>query len=242
MDATRAEQLLAAWEQGCDWSPPRRAVALLAAAVPDEPPQDLARWSIGRRDRELLDLREGVFGPALTCLADCPACGSTLEMGLAVDDVRLPRGPEGGERFEVEQEGVAVAFRLPNSDDLAAASEDPPFFRRVLLERCVETAEREGIDLAPAELPPAVQDAVSRAMADADPQADIRLNLACPDCGHGWNAPFDIAAYLWTEVDAWARSALGEVHALASAYGWSEAAILALSPRRRRFYLEARGG
>jgi hypothetical protein len=32
------------------------------------------------------------------------------------------------------------------------------------------------------------------------------------------------------------------VHALARSYGWTEADVLAISPTRRRFYLEASAG
>ena len=35
-----------------------------------------------------------------------------------------------------------------------------------------------------------------------------------------------------------AKRLLGEVHQLARAYGWPEATILAMSSRRRHFYLE----
>ena len=35
-----------------------------------------------------------------------------------------------------------------------------------------------------------------------------------------------------------AKRLLMDVHLLARAYGWSEAEVLALSPARRRFYLE----
>jgi hypothetical protein len=50
---------------------------------------------------------------------------------------------------------------------------------------------------------------------------------------------FDIASFFWTEIAAEAKRLLGEVHILASAYGWREADILSLNPLRRRFYLEA---
>lgn len=73
---------------------------------------------------------------------------------------------------------------------------------------------------------------------DADPGAELTLEIACPECGAATPAELDIAAYLWTELDAWARDLLLDVHLLASAYGWSEPEILALSPLRRRYYLE----
>jgi hypothetical protein len=64
------------------------------------------------------------------------------------------------------------------------------------------------------------------------------LDFACPSCGHEWQSLFDIAAFFWAEIAAQARRLLREVHQLASAYGWREADILAMSARRRRAYLE----
>ncbi len=90
-------------------------------------------------------------------------------------------------------------------------------------------------------LPAEVAEAVAQRMAEADPQADPQLAMHCPSCGHAWSAGLDIAAYLWAEVDAWARRTLREVHALASAYGWSEGEILALSAARRQAYLDLIG-
>ena len=77
-----------------------------------------------------------------------------------------------------------------------------------------------------------------RRLADADPQTDVRFALACPACGFDWSAPFDVVAFLWAEIDVWANRLLGDVHVLASAYGWSEPDVLAVSPARRRSYLQ----
>ena len=62
--------------------------------------------------------------------------------------------------------------------------------------------------------------------------------MTCPACGRFWQAAFDIASYLWSELDALAQRLLGEVHTLARAYGWREADVLSMSPWRRQFYLE----
>ena len=49
---------------------------------------------------------------------------------------------------------------------------------------------------------------------------------------------FDELTVTVTETyDAWALRTLAEVHRLASAYGWREQDILALSPARRQLYL-----
>ena len=133
-----------------------------------------------------------------------------------------------------------MEFRLPTSLDLASLdpAADLETNRQHLLQRCVTAARRGGREVAAAELPMEVAAAIAQRMADADPQADVQLALACPKCQHAWKAPLDIVSYFWTEIDAWAGRLLREVHALAYAYGWREAEVLALSPWRRQAYLE----
>jgi hypothetical protein len=87
------------------------------------------------------------------------------------------------------------------------------------------------------DLPEAVVQELSGRLARADRQADIALDLRCPECAGSWSATFDIAAFLWAEISVRAKQLLGDVHALAWAYGWSEADILAMSDARRQCYL-----
>lgn len=175
-------------------------------------------------------------------------------------------GAPGESPVRVEMDGYRVEGRLPTTADLIEvlsgqdgspgtagqpqgtgasngnAAGDSLEASGRLLRRCISVATRGDGDVDPAALPPGVTEAVAQAMADADPQAEVRLALGCPDCGHRWSSPFDILSYLWDEVDDWATRLLREVHALASAYGWSERAILGMSARRRRLYLEMCGG
>ena len=90
-------------------------------------------------------------------------------------------------------------------------------------------------------LPDDVSEAVVTEIARRDPQGDIRFDLVCPDCSHQWEAIFDIVSFAWNEISAWAGRLLRQVHALARAYGWSEAQVLALSSFRRQMYLEMLG-
>ncbi len=242
MHALTAQELLDAWERGLAEPPVQRALTLLAAACPEMPPEALARESVGRRDGRLLTLREWTFGPRLVSLAACPGCGERLETAFEVDDIRVPDSrveDAGTEPLSLSAAGWELTFRLPNSLDVAAlrAGEDLEAARRRLLGRCLLGEQAAAVDELPAEALQAVADR----MALADPQGDVQLALQCPACGHAWRATFDIVSYLWTEVDAWARVLLHEIHVLASAYGWREPDILALSPWRRRSYLELIG-
>jgi hypothetical protein len=242
-----ASLLLEAWERGRDASPGEQGLLLLSVAHPEQPAAALAGWTVGRRDAALLLLRERVFGPRLAALADCPQCNEPLEMELDVSAILVSAPEATNDRFALEWGGYRVAYRLPTAGDLAAldsqtsARDGGQARARWLIERCIVQVEGgQG-----AGLPAAVLDVLEAAMAEAvvsaDPQAEVELALTCPACGTQWQAPFDIVSFLWQELDAWADRLLGEVHVLASHYGWSEREILALSPWRRQRYLDRIG-
>jgi len=236
-------ELLTAWERGRSQAPVQRGLTLLAVAVPEASADALARVPVGQRDGELLTLHRRMFGSRLACIGDCPSCRERLELGFAVEDVEVASEPTPPDGFERQVGGYQLRFRLPDSIDLlwATAEENAETARRLLLERCLLAAHRDGKDHDAAELPAAVTDGLVEAMAELDPQADVRLALCCPACGARWEASFDIVAFLWGELAAWAERTLREVHALASTYGWSEADLLAMHPDRRRRYLELVG-
>lgn len=246
-------ELLEVWEAGLPLARDqgggnRLALLLLAAFNPGIGPEALAELPIGRRDNLLLTLREWTFGPRLTALATCPQHGGSLELDFNVQDIRVGEVDEVDGRFSeplsFTMNGYEVSYRLPNSADLAAVAvkERVAEAEDALLRRCLVGIRHEGSSVAPESLPEGEFEAVAAAltaeMSSQDPQADTRLAVVCPECGHEWEISFDIVSYFWAEIDAWARRTLREVHILASTYGWSEREILALTPNRRRLYLE----
>jgi len=239
------DQLLAVWDRGADRPAAERALLLLAVAVEDSDAGDLTRLPLGQRDALLLELHERLFGSEIVGVGSCPRCEATVEATFRVSDLfrNADTAHLGAEpRFEgtVLEDGVRVRFRLPNSADLLEldACNDVDTARARLLALCVLQAEREGQPLSADRLPPRAASTVAEAMAAADPNADLNLAFTCPDCSHAWETVFDIARFLWEELQGWAPRVLREVDALARAYHWREADILALSPRRRQAYLE----
>jgi hypothetical protein len=212
--------LLAAWDDGLDLTPSARAAVLAAAAGG----ADVASLPLGDRDRLLFDLRESCFGTALVCELDCPECAERLQIEIATTQLRVE---DGAAPADVVTPDGTVRVRPVTGADLVGLGADR---RRALIRRCI---------LYPVQLSDAALEAVATRLPELDPQADIAVSLSCDACGHEWDDPFDIADYLWTEVDAYARRLLYEVHSLALAYGWSEAEVLAVSPHRRRLYIDA---
>jgi hypothetical protein len=243
MHALLSNELLEVWEQGASRSAAERALLLLAAAYTELTPEQVAQLSIGQRDRFLLALREQTFGSKLDSTATCPSCAVHMEFRVNAADICSTPLKEPDGVLEATHADYSVQFRLPNSLDLARLdpAADPETNRQHLLQSCVIAARCGHKEVATAELPAEVGAAIAQRMAVADPEADVQLALACPHCQHTWQTSFDIVSYFWSEIHAWAGRLLREVHLLASAYGWRETEVLALSPWRRQSYLELIG-
>lgn len=232
-----AAAVLEVWERGANQSPLDRALELVSAACPETPRETWWNVSVGRRDAALFVLRERMFGPEMSGLANCPQCNGRVELTLNASDVRSVSAGEAEGEVELSIAGYDLRFRPPTSRDLEASRNDPADGETLILQRCLVSARYHGAPTQPDFLPQEVVEAVMDGMAKADPLADVRLAISCPLCGHEWRAAFDIVSFLWSEIEAAASRLLYEVHRLASAYGWGERDILALSPARRQCYL-----
>lgn len=238
MRAPSAAEALSAWERGSERGQVERSLELFALARPGVPLEELADVSVGARDGALIDLREAMFGPEVTGRLTCAHCGEMQEINLDLGALRMADNENDG--IDLAIDGYALRLRLLNSRDMlaAAGAEDG---RSLLIESCVVSATRDGAAAQPHTLPGSVVDGIARALAEADPQADLQLTVTCESCGHATRMAFDISSFLWEEVDAWTGRLLREIHLLASLYGWSERDILALSPARRQRYMELAG-
>lgn len=235
MNTPAASVLLDVWERGQGASSVARALLLLGIAEPAASTDDLAGLSIGARDARLLQLRTRLFGATLECVATCPACNQMIELSVSTKELLCTYTRDMSGSHAVDVDGVSVLYRLPNTTDLLAIAdiEDPIAARALLLERCIERVTGPVGQLADS-----ITDTVVAEMAKMDPLADMEFDLRCPDCVAQWLAPFDIVSFLWHELESWTRRLLHDVHTLALAYSWSEAETLALSPSRRRAYLD----
>lgn len=222
--------VLELWERAAGLDHGGRALTLaeVAGGALDEP--------LGRYHARLLQLRAEAFGPNVAATAVCPSCGEAVELALdaaalaASSEVRAPPTP-------LQHEGYVVAWRSPSPTDLAAATRAPDV-ENELLRRCVvSVGGAHGSLVAPDALPPSVREALSEAMLDADPLAEVIVDLDCPTCGVGFPADVDVTTFVWAEIDARAKRILLDVDSLARAYGWTEADVLVLSEARRAAYL-----
>jgi hypothetical protein len=226
---------MAVWEGSLGRPGWERALLLLEQACPGATVDDLAAWSIGRRDAALFRLRAMLFGDRFESVTRCPACTAEAELTFTLGGIWQPDERVATEDGVLRAGDYEIRFRAPDSSALAALQRQSGMEdgRRLLLQRAIVAIE----PAANGDLPGPVWDAVADAIAAADPVGDRRLWVVCHACGHGWEEIFDIAVWLTGEMTTWVRRIVGEVHALASAYGWAEKEILAMTPTRRQLYL-----
>jgi hypothetical protein len=240
MNSLSASQIIQIWEQGRDQHPVDRALTILVPAYPEMTRDALADLSIGTRDAFLLAVREQTFGDTLNGAADCPQCSDSLEFSIGIETIRTEPKSVTERPSTLMLDDHVVEFRLLTSHDLAAAAqcEDVAASRFILLERCVERIVCNDSKVSVTDMPDRLITELVKKLDEYDPQANVMLELQCPECAGSWQMPLDIVSFLWNEIAALAKRLLYEVHKLASTYGWSEQAILSLSPVRRQNYLE----
>lgn len=239
MRSLNSQDVIRIWEEGRKQHTVDRALTVLSVAQPGVQREQLADLSVGERDSHLLAIREQLFNKNLVAVTSCPNCREVLELSLTTCAIKTDCATEEVAKFSLSARKVAVHCRVPTSKDLAAIATcgDSGSARAMLIDRCVGVHAGFVNALPVVEREQFVQE-LAEEIERRDPQSDIQLSLNCAECKYTWNAKFDIESFLWREICDFAKRLLHEVHILASAYGWREEEILAMSPLRRNHYIE----
>ena len=218
----RDAQVLDLWDRAVGLNRWARDDAVLGMQAPR---------GLGGRNLAFLELRSTVFGPGWPLQSCCPSCGLQVEFAADSAVLRAELGRLArAEVADVDWRGRLVTLKAVTVDDLIAASRSVDAAGAVLA-RCVSGAD--GVTLGAAE-----REELSDLMEQVDPAAAVSFALTCPGCGVAWSAMVDVAEAVWLELRRAAERALVEVDALARAYGWTEAEVIVLTPRRRAAYLQ----
>ena len=219
---TADADLLLTWEIGQALPADARLLYLAGAGADD--------MAVGAAAAALLARHRALFGPLLQGVTDCPDCSAKLDVACDIDALLGAHTSPGAEHEVVLDDGARVRFRLPTHADLAALGDakDEDTAALLLLGRCLVGTAASAALVAP----------IAARMAELDPLGDPELRLDCAACGSRFSRPLDPAAFLWQEMSIRAKRLLGQVAALARAYGWREADILSMSAVRRQAYLD----
>lgn len=238
MPLPSAAQVLDLWDGWENANLPDRALAILATVDPQGDPASL---TVAERDRSLIHLRRDILGSTMEMVVTCPRCEVDVSFAVEADD--LVASLDAGDVDPVIRSSTGdwhFSYRLPTTQIMCevAAAGEPAAGRRILLDRCLVEVSHGDVRLDPREVQADGEAAFAAVLEDEFPGGETAFAVSCGECGHEWEAEFDITSYLWTELVQLARRIITDVHQLAAAYGWRESEIVAMSARRRSAYIE----
>ena len=200
---------------------------LLAALSGDAAAVDAL--AVGDAEALLLAVRRSLLGEHVRGELQCARCGTAIEIAFRIEDYlrhHRPRAaaPEAGDDGWLSDAGVA--FRIPTLRDQAEVSGHPQA-ALTLLRRCLRGQADRRTRLR-----------AERALERIAPTLSGHVTGLCPECGERVEAYFDVEQFVLRELRSVARELFDDVHRIATAYGWSEAEILALPRSRRALYAD----
>ncbi|HWM92794.1 MAG TPA: hypothetical protein VN493_18665 [Thermoanaerobaculia bacterium] len=214
-------------------SVPQRVTAVLSAALASlggdaAHPEAVRALPVADRQYLMRQLAARLGMEETWFAASCARCGTGFDFPVRHGELPFKPAEEGYPFAAVETSLGPVRFRVPNGADqeVIAVIDDPEEARRALARRCA--AEPLPGDLSDEDLA-----RVEQALEEVAPEVVIRAQVACPDCGR----PSEVHLDPYVCLGAVDGGLFHEIHALASAYHWSESEILALPRDRRRLYL-----
>jgi hypothetical protein len=228
MGVPSAAALIGAWDPASRAPPHQRLTALLAAI---EGGAMIHEDTLGGRNCRLLLLHRALVGSPLEARVTCPHCAAQSEFALPTEAIVAAPAPDPGVRVRIRLGRRTLAFRLPRMSDIEAAqraSADGQDIRRAVLERCCS---------AKGAIPDGAAERLARKFEALDPAANIVISIACSGCARPIAASVDVATFVARDLDRLVDGLFRDVDMIASAYGWTEQAILALAPERRRRYV-----
>lgn len=228
MAAPSAAALIGVWDPASR-APAHQRLGTLLASI--EGAAAIADDTLGGRNRRLLLLQRTLVGTPLEARVVCTHCAAENEFALPTEAILGTPAPDPGAQVRIRFDRRTVAFRLPRMADIAAAhlaSADDKEVARVVLERC-----RIGKGAIPHE----AAERLAPKFEALDPAANIVVNLTCSGCAKPIAASVDPAGFVARDLDRLVEGLFRDIDMIASAYGWSEQAILALAPERRRRYV-----
>jgi hypothetical protein len=162
-------------------------------------------------------------------------CGETAMIELGMEELARFALDRHCDELIARAGDRSVTLRLPTGRDQLRWAElagEHDVAREVLADLVVEGELTDDLLVA--------ADAV---LSEADPLVDLELETRCPACDNALSRHVDLERIALTRLRNARRVLLEQVHALASAYHWTEATIGALPAwRRAEFAVLAAGG
>ncbi|HJZ74521.1 MAG TPA: hypothetical protein VKE51_22445 [Vicinamibacterales bacterium] len=215
--------------------PDRPALVTMLLASCGESGDAAFWWSrpVGARTATLLRLvalTERRTGVSLTGRCAAAGCDAPFEftlplLALAAREVDVEPVPV---RVDADR---TLSLRRPTGDDLRRWRDAQPASRAEAVGVMLDSLVIAG-DIRPED-----EAVVSASISEIDPLVNFAVSCPCPACGASNDVAIDLEALALDRLAGRQRALVRDVHRFASAYGWTEADVLAIPASRRAEYL-----
>jgi hypothetical protein len=181
---------------------------------------------------QIVAMTEHSASLAMTVRCDRLDCGVPLEIAIPLEAIQSSGSPP--ERLSVSlANGHEVIVRPPIGADQRTWRQRHYASREDAVRAMLESLLIEG-DVSGAE--PHDVEAIADALAERDPLVAFTISYDCPSCGVSSDTAIDLEQLAVQRLVTFQRGLLGDVHALATRYGWTESEVLAIPAKRRARY------
>lgn len=168
----------------------------------------------------------------LDLLACCkePSCGERFEFELSLS-LLIDLAPETNVVQLKLDDTRLVSLRHPNGQDLRDWRKQNPVSREAAVTIMLNSLVVDG------QVTHEDEPIIAEALSTIDPLVDFSVSCVCPACGFLNEVSVNLEDIVLTRFKRRQFALLREIHELASCYGWTEAEVLAIPPKRRARYL-----
>jgi len=196
----------------------------------------LSKLTIGDMAALILQIRRMVFGEYIYSIISCPSCNTEMSLELKINHLLQPPLDEPRDFYDIKVENFMLKLRPVTNGDISQMRENicQENLTKRIIRSCIINSTPELIE----EIDDNLLEKISSNLAELDPQADLILDLVCPNCKYIFQVPFFPEDFFLREFDARQQQFEMEVHWLAFNYHWSEDSILSLTMNKRKRYVE----
>ena len=193
-------------------------------------------WSLKKRLQGLLQIAIATRGNELVLRVNClnQQCRDRFELPLELSRFEQEIDEQ---TFDVEFAGQRLKARLPNGQDQRFWLQHQNESMADIAQRLLLFVDNEPLDKS-WHFPPDWLDEFGQKLEARDELMSLRFTSNCPQCEQALETIVDLEAQLLTYLSFEQKNLQLDIHRLALTYHWTESEILALSSKRRGFYLK----
>jgi hypothetical protein len=193
--------------------------------------------TVGDRIALVLYIRRTIFGDKLHCTLSCPNCKEAISLDLSISNLLQPSISDPKSEYELSVENYRLTVRPIKGADLESIAtnvDEGTDKMEKLVRACVISSD----PCLPSNLDNNFISVLSSKLEKLDPQADLLLDMSCPVCKDSFQTSFNAEDFVYRELSALGKELEYEIHWLAFYYHWSEDAILSMTTKKRKRYVD----